>query len=135
MIDILFFPRIRCNLSWGVKYMEHTSPGIIVFIPENTSAGMANVIEIGNRGAGYYEKPWDQQVGRFINSFSRYKTSLAYLEDEMHKSRERVFGQSIKNQMQRDFLNQIRNEFSVIEIRLTKGVRNMLINWPHGMDE
>jgi hypothetical protein len=34
-----------------------------------------------------------------------------------------------------NFLHRTKNEFSVIEIRLNKGIRNMLINWPHGMDE
>jgi len=133
---ILFFPRIRCNLSVDLYYYKDTSPGIIVFIPENTSAAGANVIEIGNRGGGYYEKAWDQQIGKFPSSFSRYKTSLAYLERRINKGRgDNLFGGFQMNQRQRGFLDKIRNEFSVIEIRLNKGVRNMLINWPHGMDE
>ena len=131
---ILFFPRIRCVLSWGIEE-DDTSPGLIVFIPENASANSMMGIEIGNRGGGYYEKAWDQQIEWFKESFIRYKTSLLYLEDNIHKGIARVFGEDQKTQKQRIFLNKIRDEFSVIEIRLNKGVRNMLINWPDGVDE
>ncbi len=135
---ILFFPRIRCPLDWTYIYRVHSSPGFIVFIPENMAANKTRVIEIGNRGGGYYGGNLNrQQISNFNMSFQRYKTSLAYLERHINEhTTSNIFNlQGKQNEKKNNFLHRTKNEFSVIEIRLNKGIRNMLINWPHGMDE
>ena len=135
---ILFFPRIRCPLDWTYNYRVHSSPGLIVFIPENMAVNKTRVIEIGNRDGGYYGGNLNEQrISNFNRSFQRYKTSLTYLEGQINKhTTSNIFNlQGKQNEKKNNFLHRTKNEFSVIEIRLNKGIRNMLINWPYGMDE
>ena len=125
-------------MDWTYNYQVHSSPGLIVFIPENMAVNKTRVIEIGNRDGGYYGGNLNEQrISNFNRSFQRYKTSLTYLEGQINKhTTSNIFNlQGKQNEKKNNFLHRTKNEFSVIEIRLNKGIRNMLINWPYGMDE